>query len=267
MTVSGLSAVYNGSAQSVVVTTTPTGLANATTYNGLTAAPVNAGSYTVITSVINSNYVGSATKTLVISPEAAAVSLNGLADTYNGSAQPVTVTTSPAGLATTTTYNGSATAPVNIGSYFVLSRINNSNFTGSNAANLIISPATATVTLSGLTATYTGSAQTVGVTTSPAGLATITTYNGTATPPINPGSYAVVSTINNSNYSGTASGTLVISPATATVSLSGLATTYTGSGQTAGVTTSPVPVGHQHNVQRNRDAAHQRRKLAPWSAR
>ena len=153
---------------------------------------------------------GSATNTFFISPATAGVSVSGLSAVYNGSQKNVVVTTSPSGLATTITYNGSATAPVNAGSYAVLATINNSNYTGSASGNLVISTAAATVTLSGLSATYNGSAHAVTVTTSPAGLATITTYNGSSTAPINVGSYAVVSTINNSNYTGSASGTLVI---------------------------------------------------------
>jgi CSLREA domain-containing protein/uncharacterized repeat protein (TIGR01451 family) len=69
-----------------------------------------------------------------------------------------------------------------------------------------------TVELSNLTQTYDGTSKTVGVTTNPSGLTVDVTYDGISTPPVNAGSYAVVATINQSPYSGSASGTLVVSP-------------------------------------------------------
>ena len=65
------------------------------------------------------------------------------------------------------------------------------------------------------------------------------TYDGSATLPVNVGSYAVVGTINNANYQGSATGTLVIGKATATVTLANLSQTYTGSGLSATATTTP----------------------------
>ena len=50
-------------------------------------------------------------------------------------------------------------------------------------------------------------------TTSPAGLAVDLTYNGSPAPPTAPGSYAVAATINDANYFGSATGTMVISTA------------------------------------------------------
>lgn len=54
------------------------------------------------------------------------------------------------------------------------------------------------------------------------------------------GSYFVAGTISNANYSGTATGTLVISKGTATVLLGSLAQTYTGSPLPATATTNPA---------------------------
>ncbi|MEI6862097.1 MAG: MBG domain-containing protein, partial [Verrucomicrobiota bacterium] len=67
----------------------------------------------------------------------------------------------------------------------------------------------ATLTLSGLAQTYTGAPRAVSAITSPAGIATAFTYNGSATPPSNVGSYSVVVTAQ-PPYVGTKSGTLVI---------------------------------------------------------
>ena len=105
---------------------------------------------------------------------------------------------------------------------------------------LTINQATATVSLGSLAQTYTGSPLAATATTSPTGLTVNFTYNGSATPPAAAGSYAVVATINDANYQGTATGTLVIGKATATVSLGNLAQTYTGSPLAATATTSPA---------------------------
>ncbi len=68
----------------------------------------------------------------------------------------------------------------------------------------------ASVTLSDLTQPYDGTPRIPTVTTSPAGLAVVLTYDGSATAPTLPGSYAVVATIDDPAYTGSASGTLVV---------------------------------------------------------
>ena len=47
----------------------------------------------------------------------ASVTLSGTSQTYNGSARSVSVSTTPSGLTTSITYNGSSSAPTNAGSY------------------------------------------------------------------------------------------------------------------------------------------------------
>ncbi len=81
------------------------------------------------------------------------------------------------------------------------------------------SRALATITLSNLSQTYTGSARPVTVTTSPSGRTVTLSYTGTAgttyaasaTAPTAAGSYTVQATLNDGTYTGTATGTLVIS--------------------------------------------------------
>jgi hypothetical protein len=75
---------------------------------------------------------------------------------------------------------------------------------------LSITPASATVTLNNLIQISDGTPKPVTVTTNPLGLSVSVTYNGSSTPPINPGNYAVVATITDPNYTGTASGRFVI---------------------------------------------------------
>jgi hypothetical protein len=57
---------YDGTAKGVTVATTPSGLSVNITYNGSTNMPISAGSYTVIGTVNDVNYIGSATNTLII---------------------------------------------------------------------------------------------------------------------------------------------------------------------------------------------------------
>jgi streptogramin lyase len=89
----------------------------------------------------------------------------------------------------------------------------NFNPATSNAVTVTLTKLRATVTLSNLNQTYTGSPITATATTNPAGLTVNITYNGSASPPVHAGSYAVVATINDNFYQGSATGTLVIAKA------------------------------------------------------
>ncbi|MGO8836470.1 MAG: MBG domain-containing protein [Limisphaerales bacterium] len=239
VTLGSLSQTYSGSAEAATATTTPGGLAVTFTYNGSASAPTNAGSYSVVGTINDPNYQGSATNTLVIAQASGSIVLGSLSQTFNGSAKPATAITSPSGLAVTFTYNGSANAPTNAASYTVVGTINNPIYTGSASGTLVIAPASASVTLGSLSQTYSGSAEAATATTTPSGLAVTFTYNGSTTVPTSAGSYAVVGTINNPNYTGSASGTLVIAPASASVTLGSLSQTYSGSAEAATATTTP----------------------------
>jgi fibronectin type 3 domain-containing protein len=70
-----------------------------------------------------------------------------------------------------------------------------------------------TVTLGNLSQTYNGAAKSAAVTTTPTNLTVNITYNGSADAPTNVGSYTVIGTINDANYQGGATNTLVISQA------------------------------------------------------
>ncbi|MCX6876279.1 MAG: YDG domain-containing protein [Verrucomicrobia bacterium] len=73
-----------------------------------------------------------------------------------------------------------------------------------------IHPAAAIITLGNLTHTYDGNPQAVSASTTPEGLAVDLTYDGVPAAPSAVGSYAVVANLAELNYTGTASGTLVI---------------------------------------------------------
>jgi hypothetical protein len=325
VTLSGLSAGYTGSPISVGVTTTPAGLSTTTTYNGSATAPSTAGSYTVVSSIDDPNYSGSAVGTLVISGGASAgstpVVLGNLSQTFTGGPHAVTATTTPSGLPVSLTYDGNPTPPTNCGSYTVVGSVNSDGYSGSATNTLVVSPATAVVSLSGLTASYDGNAHAATVATSPGvslwvlvinqtfgsdpspgyakslttvytldgvtvtnvtgengilslsgsslslisatfgsshgsmdvtaqlansivGLPTVTTYNGSTTPPTAAGTYTVVSSIDSPNFTGSATGTLVITGGqTGAVTLFGLNQIYDGKPKAPGFVTVPAGLG------------------------
>jgi hypothetical protein len=238
VTLGNLSQTYNGTPRAVSTGTTPGGLATAVTYDGNTTPPTNAGSYVVAASVTDANYTGSAGGTLVIGQAAASLSLGDLNQTYTGSARVVTVNTTPAGVAVAVTYNGSATAPVNAGTYAISATSIDPNYAGSATGSLTVAKAAASVTLANLVQTYTGTPRPVTVTSLPAGLAVAVTYNGSVTAPTNPGAYSVVATVTDANYAGAASGTLNIS-----VNLQASALTRTSSGPATSVNNDAAAPG------------------------
>lgn len=205
-----LNATYDGAAHAATATTTPENLNVVFTYDGAATAPVNAGAYAVVATIDDPDYAGSATGTLTIAPAAATISLGQLTATYDGSAHPVSVTTTPGGVAVAVLYNGTPAAPVNAGTYAVAAAVADSNYTGSATGTLVIAPASATVTLSDLVQPYDGTPKFVTATTAPADLHVTLTYDGATSAPRAPGSYAVVATVDDANYSGSASGTLLI---------------------------------------------------------
>ena len=211
VTLGNLSQAYDGTAKTVSVTTQPAGLPTAVTYNGSLSAPTNTGNYTVIATVVSSNYTGAATNTLAIVP--VTITLADLVQTYDGTGKTVSVTTQPAGLPTVVTYNGSLSAPTNAGSYTVIATVVSSNYTGAATNTLAIARAQATITLGNLFQAYNGVGKTVSVTTQPAGLPTAVTYNGSASDPTNAGNYTVIASVASSNYTGAATNTLAIAPA------------------------------------------------------
>ena len=138
VTLGSLAQTYDGSPKPATATTTPTGLTVNFTYNSSSTAPTNAGSYAVMGTISDTNYAGSSADTLVIAKATAAITLNGLTQTYDGSPKPVSATTTPSGLTVSITYDGSAIAPTNHGSYVIAASINQANYIGTAAGTLTI---------------------------------------------------------------------------------------------------------------------------------
>lgn len=160
VTLGNLSQTYDGAAKSATAITTPSGLTVAFTYDGSPNAPTNAGTYTVIGSVVDAVYVGSATNSLVISKAVATVALQDLNQTYNGTARVVTATTVPNGLPVTFTYDGSANAPTNIGTYEVIGTVVDVNYEG-GATNSLIVVSSISNTPTNITSSVTGNQLTI----------------------------------------------------------------------------------------------------------
>ena len=103
----------------------------------------------------------------------------------------------------------------------------NYNPSTSNVDMQTVNQAPATITLGNLNQTYDGTTKPVTSTTSPLGLMIVVTYTGisgttygpSTTAPTNAGTYQVDAAINDVNYQGTMTGTLLIQPANTTTSV------------------------------------------------
>ena len=126
------------------------------TYNGASEPPVGAGPYEVIASFAGtSNYLAaSGTGTIVIGKATSAVTVNGGSFTYDGASHAATGSATGIGGSSlgplTFTYNGSAAAPVNAGTYDVIGTFaGDANYMGgSGTATITIGQATAVLSWS-----------------------------------------------------------------------------------------------------------------------
>jgi len=179
------------------------------------------------------NHLGSSAtaQTITAIKATATVTVNSATVQFDGSSHSVTASTTPSGLTVSITYDGSATAPMNVkivggavSGYAVVATISDTNYQGSGSGTLTINKAPASVGLSNLNQTYTGSPLAATATTSPAGLPVMITYNPVT--PINPGLYTVNATVANPNYSGGNTDTLTISDVAPSVTITAPASGY-----------------------------------------
>jgi hypothetical protein len=121
-----------------------------------------------------------------VNPAAATISLGNLSQLYDGSPKPAIATTNPPGLRVLSlTYDGSAVAPTNAGSYAVVASLDNPDYTAPDAlGTLVIAPAgTATAVASSLNPATLGQAVTFTATVSSSGgtpTGTVVFKDGTA---------------------------------------------------------------------------------------
>ncbi|MFL6530181.1 MAG: MBG domain-containing protein [Chthoniobacterales bacterium] len=233
VTLGNLTQTYTGSPLAPTVTTVPAGL-NVIVTGG---PQTNAGSYPFTATISEANYQGSGTGTFVINKATPTVTIANLQQTYTGSPLSPTVTTLPAGLKVIVT----GFPQTNAGFYPVTAAVNDPNYLpGSVTDSFLIDKALAVFVWDHLIQTYTGTPLSPGVTTIPAGLTVVIT--GTPLPQVNAGSYPITGTINDLNYRGVSPASFFIQPAPATVTLSNLTQTFTGSPLSPTVTTVPAGV-------------------------
>lgn len=250
VTLSQLNQVYDGTSRVVLASTTPPGLAVAITYNGVSGAPVDAGTYAVEAVIVEPGYNGSTTGTLVVAKASQNLLFDPIAD------QPATASVELDAV------GGASGNPVVFSVAEGPSTISGSNlliFQGAGLVRIVASQAggpnhlaaipqersfnvskvPAVVSLSNLDQLYDGTPRSVTVTTSPPGLSHATTYGGQAGPPTEVGTYPVLATVTDPRYEGSALGDLQIRKTPAQILLSGLERTYDGSAQAVTATTDP----------------------------
>jgi hypothetical protein len=236
----------------------------------LTGTPTAGGAFSITVFAADADsHTGSQTysltilpPTITVSPSTAVLPAATIASPYTksftaaGGISPyiyVSTGTLPPGLSLSTAGVLSGTPSTAGGPYtFTVTAIDSSTGTGpysgiSTTYSLTVGKLTATVTLGNLAQTYTGSPLSATATTVPAGLTVIISYNGNVTAPTAGGSYAVVATVSNAEYAGSATGTMTIAALASSVRLSSSsnpAATQTGVTFTASVTsTVGTPTG------------------------
>jgi rhamnogalacturonan endolyase len=211
ITLGNLNQEYDGEPKHVTIETIPAGLAVAATYAGGAAPPINAGTYAVSAFITDPNYAAaSADFTFTVSPAPVVVTLDGLAQTYDGTPRTASATTLPAALPVTVMYDGSFDAPTGAGTYAVVATVANLNYSGIASGAMVINKANATFTLAPLTQIYDGTPRVVTAMTAPDELPVNISYNGSTSPPVYPGTYPLVATINDANYQGSVAQVLTV---------------------------------------------------------
>ncbi|MEO7062709.1 MAG: MBG domain-containing protein, partial [Dokdonella sp.] len=165
-----------------------------------------------------------------------------LTQTYNGATHPVIVTTTPAGLSYTLTYDGSTTPPINAGDYAVVATITQAGYSGTASDVLHVVRATSSIDFGATNFTFDGQAHsTTAVLSQEPGNTTACTLTATSGPypRTHAGSTTLTAACTGTNYVANGSTTLVVSPKAVTIALSGLGTfPYDGNPHAATATVS-----------------------------
>jgi uncharacterized protein with FMN-binding domain len=214
------------------------------TVDGSTATIVAAGPCTIVASQVGNGTYNAApdvSQNITIAKATATLTLGNLGPfTYDGTPKTATVTTIPAGL-TGVTVSGSGT---NAASYAANASLSNPNYDAAPVSgNLVINKATATCSVSGYTGVYdagahgaSGSCTGVAADPSAAG-STLSLGSSFTNVPGGTANWTFTGGTNYLDQSGSVG--IVLSKAPATVALSNMTQTYTGSPLTPTATTTP----------------------------
>ncbi len=265
VSLSGLTAAFDGQPKPVGVTTTPTGLPVTVTYDGGATVPSAAGSYAVVATVNAPNHVGSASGTLVIGKAAQTITFAPLAQRVFATGDSFTLgATASSGLAVTyassngavATVSGNTVTVVGVGTTTITaSQAGNANF---NAATDVAQPldivlAIQTITFAGteLTGKKFGDADFTLTATSSSGLTVAFASSDTSVASIS-GTTVTIHKAGTTNITASQAGNsnfgpavpvvhpLVVAKATAQVALANLTHTFNNSAKNATATTTPT---------------------------
>ena len=117
----------------------------------------------------------------IVVPVTAQISLGNLNQVYDGTAKRVSVTTVPATLDVTVTYNGSAAAPSAVGSYAVVATVTATGYQGTATGTLVIAAASQSIAFNSPASAAVGTTTTLAVTASSGLPVTLTLVSGPAT--------------------------------------------------------------------------------------
>jgi hypothetical protein len=239
---SGDTLTYKGMEQSITVTTNPSGLAYVVRYDNSYLKPLHTGTYHVEAEINDKNYKGKSDTTLVIKKAIATINHANLSHVYNADAFTPVITTTPHKLKCVTTYNSTSTLPVNVGKYVVSTVIDDPDYEGSKVDTLIIEKASASLSFGNLSHVYDGTVKAATLTVHPNNLQISLKYEGQTQAPVKAGKYEVVATVNDSNYKGILTDTLIIEKALATFEVTDTVFTYNGQPKTATIKTVPANI-------------------------
>jgi hypothetical protein len=198
---------------------------NATANHSVTFTPAS-NNYKIIEGLTVSVTVNESDKPVITSPITASGTFNELFQyqiTATNSPTSFEANNLPPGLSINAGTGLISGASTQAGTYDVTLTLSNSaGDSEPTALTITINKASSTVTLGNLSHTYDGTLKSANSTTSPIIAGNVnyiytgsngTVYTQTSTPPAQAGSYTVVGTINDANYSGNATGTLTIDKA------------------------------------------------------
>ena len=229
-TFSGLSYAATADSQSVALTAASSGLSSAT-------ATAFVADVIATKLVFSTQPAGAVHATaLTTQPVVQAQNASGILDT--GMSGTVTLAASAGTLS-----GGTATMSAGVATFSALAMSGVSSATTLTASfsssgvssvtsnSLAVTIAPLSFAFSNVSVAYDGQAKAIGLSSNPSGIGYSVTYNGSATLPINPGTYSVVVTTTDANYTGTASAEFtILGPAAPTTTLS------------ASPTTGPIPL-------------------------